>query len=94
MQFTTLAGLLSLHKKEDEVWAELWPAATSDKRIRRVLGFVDEASHQQTTDDGRAISAIAARIFNTTAGSLAQALTGYHRQGGLLWSVEFYRRSS
>lgn len=88
-----LLGLTSLRDHENARHAELWSTATSHAQIRPVLALIDEtvdfmltvASSPPGRDaDGTAISAIAARIFNTTAGALREALNGYPQTSFLL----------
>lgn len=49
------------------------------------LGVLLRAAEiDQVTDDGKAVSAIVARVFNTTAGALRAALTGYYQTAFVL----------
>jgi len=88
-----LRGLISLRDHENARYKELWSAATSHAEIRPVLALIDEtvdfmltvASSPPSRDaDGMAISAIASRIFNTTAGALREAFNGYPQTSFLL----------
>src|SRR5688572_16408732 len=76
-----LDRLLNLHARENDVYAAHYRAAISHPHLRDVLRLIqealdcmfEEAGEPQNTDDTRTVSAIAGRVFNTTAGALREA---------------------
>jgi hypothetical protein len=87
-----LPGLNRLHARENDVYAQHRRAAIEHPYLRRVLRLIDDsldfmievAGGPLPTDDARTISAIAGRIFNTTAGALREAFNGYPQTSFLL----------
>ena len=77
-----LPGLNSLHARENDVYAQHRRAAIDHPHLSRVLRLIDDSLHFMIelaggplhTDDARTISAIAGRIFNTTAGALRRSV--------------------
>jgi hypothetical protein len=81
-----VSGVVTLRDRENETYQRSWKEAIAHKQIRPVLTLIDDAVdfmvnvalHPPNLEaDSQAISAIAARIFNTTAGALREALNGY-----------------
>lgn len=87
-----LPGLASLAHRETDVYAAHLETALSDPHLRAVLRLIDEsldfmiyfAGGPKHTDDIRTLSAIAGRIFNTSAAALREALNGYPQTSFLL----------
>jgi hypothetical protein len=87
-----LPGLHGLTLRENDVFLQHYCAAVADAHMRRVLRLADDSLHfmvnfagaPQHTEDARTVSAIAGRIFNTTAGALREALNGYPQTSLLL----------
>ena len=83
---------MNLHARENDVYAQHYRAAITHPHLRNVLRVIhdsldfmfEEAGAPQHTDDTRMISAIAGRIFNTTAGALREAFNGYPQTSFLL----------
>lgn len=85
-------GLDGLSVRENEVYVQHRRAAIEHPHLRRVLRLIDDALEFMIevaggplqTDDAKTISAIAGRIFNTTAGALREAFNGYPQTSFLL----------
>ena len=85
-------GLEHLHARENDVYAEHYRAASADPHLRNVLRLIHDsldfmfevAGEAQRTDDARTLSAVAGRIFNTTAAALREAFNGYPQTSFLL----------
>jgi hypothetical protein len=83
--------LINLHATEDDVYA-LTMALRPHPHLQNVLRMIHDAldfmfeaaGEPQHTHDTRTISAIAGRIFNTTAGALREAFNGYPQTSFLL----------
>ena len=77
---------------EESVFREHHAAAVNDPAMSRVLRLIntslvfmiDIAEAPYDDQDARTVSGIAGRIFNSTAGALRQALSGYHQTSFVL----------
>lgn len=78
-------GLEDLFRLESDTYSRSLAFARADTRSSAVLEVIElaldvmlsSASLSQHSDDGHTVAAIAARIFNTTAACLREALSGY-----------------
>ena len=85
-------GLINLKARETEVYTVHYRAASTHSHLRNVMQLIhdgldfmfDAAGEPQHTEDTRTISAIAGRIFNTSAGALREAFNGYPQTSFLL----------
>lgn len=87
MAVPSVENLLRLQQHEDRIRQESLQLLLRDPKTAEILELIElaldlmirTASVDQATDDGRTASAIVARIFNTTAGCLREAMNGYYQ---------------
>jgi hypothetical protein len=79
--------LFNLFDYEDKIFRQSRDTATSTTELADILDLIELAldvmwragSIDQVTDDGKAISAIVARVFNSSAVALRAALSGHYQ---------------
>ncbi len=83
----SIEKLLRTQDAEDRVRAQSLEILVKEQQTAQMLELVElsldlmirTASVQQPTEDGKTVSSIVARVFNSTAGCLREALHGYYQ---------------